>query len=284
MKISTWNVNGIRARETQVLDWIRSERPDVLCLQEIKASPADIPDSLCTLEDYWCFWHGHKGYSGVGVYLRRDAWPAPPQFFHPEFDHENRIVAVRLGELLIASIYVPNGGKDFPAKLRFLEALRAFVRDEHARGTTLILCGDLNVALEPRDVHPLMQKPTQIGQTEEERALMRGILDEGLVDLLRRFHPNNDRLFTWWAPWRNFRQRNFGWRLDYVLATKSLAQTAKRCDAFREFGTSDHGPVVAEFDAAFPRASAEGAQPERPSELPRTESAGARSQLAFDLA
>lgn len=253
MKISTWNVNGIRAREAQILEWIRAERPDVLCLQEIKASPEDVPESLCGMEDYWCFWHGHKGYSGVGINLRRDVWPVAPEFFHPGFDHENRIVATRLGDLVIASIYVPNGNKDYPAKIRFLEALRAFVHEEHVRGSKLLLCGDLNVALEERDVHPVMQKPTQIGQTEEERALMRSILNEGLVDLLRHFHPNDDRLFTWWAPWRNFRQRNFGWRLDYVLASGTLAKTATRCDAFREFGTSDHGPVTAELDAPFPQ-------------------------------
>lgn len=249
MKVSTWNVNGIRARHEQVLEWIHSKQPEYLCLQEIKASPEDVPASLCSLENYWCFWHGHKGYSGVGINIRKDVCPEPPTFFHPEFDHENRIVAARMGDLLVASIYVPNGGKDFPAKLKFLQALLQFVRDEHARGTKLLICGDLNVALEERDVHPLLRKPTQIGQTPEERALLGEIIGSGLVDLLRKFHPEDDRLFTWWAPWRNFRQRNFGWRLDYVLASESLAAKATRCDSFRSFGTSDHGPVLAEFTA-----------------------------------
>ena len=251
MKVTTWNVNGVRAREGQVLEWIQREQPELVCLQEIKASPSDIPERLCALENYWCFWHGNKGYSGVGINLRKDAWPEEPRFFHPAFDAENRIVAVRLGALLVASIYVPNGNKDFPAKMRFLEGMVEFVRAELGAGSTLLLCGDLNVALEERDVHPLLRKPEQIGQRPEERELIRAMLASGLEDLLRRFHPDDERLFTWWAPWRNFRQRNYGWRLDYVLSSAPLTSAAKSCVSFREFGTSDHGPVQAEFDVSL---------------------------------
>ncbi len=249
MKISTWNVNGIRAREAQVLDWVEREHPDILCLQEIKASPEDVPPTLCALEGYWCTWHGHKGYSGVAMHLARSAFPFAPAFGHPDFDHENRIVTVDIEDLTVASIYVPNGNKDYPAKLRFLEALDGYVADAHARGRRLVLCGDLNVALADRDVHPKLRKPTQIGQTPEEQALLARIIDHGLVDLLRRHHPDDDRLFTWWAPWRNLRERNIGWRLDYVLASAAVAARATACDADRGFGTSDHGPVTAVFDA-----------------------------------
>jgi exodeoxyribonuclease-3 len=249
MKVCTWNVNGIRAREAQVAEWLDSQRPEVLCLQEIKASPESVPASLCQRADYWCCWHGHKGYSGVGINLRRDLSPEPPAFFHPAYDVEHRVAAVRLGELLVVSLYVPNGGKDFDAKLRFLDGLLAFVREERARGTTLLLCGDLNVALEERDVHPTMRKPGQVGTTAQERALLQALLDEDLVDLHRRFHPDDDRLFTWWAPWRNFRQKNYGWRIDYLLASGPLAARALGCEVFREFGTSDHGPLMAELAA-----------------------------------
>lgn len=82
MKITTWNVNGVRARAEMVLDWVRREEPDVLCLQEIKASPEAVPASVCALEGYWCHWHGHKGYSGVALHLRRSAFPDPPSFVH----------------------------------------------------------------------------------------------------------------------------------------------------------------------------------------------------------
>jgi exodeoxyribonuclease-3 len=250
VRVTTWNVNGIRARQAQVLEWVQREQPDVVCLQEIKASPEQVPAPLCELDGYWCFWHGHKGYSGVAVHLRKATFPDRPLFFHPAFDHEHRAVAARMGGLLIASLYVPNGGKDFQAKLRFLEGLIAFARAERAAGTELLLCGDLNVALEERDVHQVLRKPNQIGTTEEERALLRELLAEGLTDLLRRFDQDNDRLFTWWAPWRNFRERNFGWRIDYVLATAGLAARAQSCRSVRDFGTSDHGPLLAEFAPA----------------------------------
>ena len=261
MKITTWNVNGIRAREAEVLEWVRAERPEILALQEIKAGPDKVPEALCALEGYWCFWHGFKGYSGVALNLRKDAFPDPPSFFHPDFDHENRAVAARLGNWLVASLYVPNGGKDFAAKMAFLEALVAWVKQARAAGQEVLLLGDLNVALEEKDVHPVMRKPGQIGTTEPERALMRQLVELGLVDLLRKFDPDNERLFTWWAPWRNFRQKNYGWRIDYVLASRALAAHAKSCRSVREFGTSDHGPVVAELELPGPIRAAERPEP-----------------------
>src|SRR5215207_10949600 len=120
LKIGTWNVNGIRARLDQVQDWVLKERPDVLCLQEIKASPDQIPMFLCELEGYWCYWHGAKGYSGVGLHVSKLIAPERPDFAHPAFDYEHRIVTVRLAQATVASVYVPNGGKDFPAKMQFL--------------------------------------------------------------------------------------------------------------------------------------------------------------------
>jgi len=248
MKIATWNVNGIRARQSQVFDWIHTESPDVVCLQEIKATKEQIPVALCEMEGYWCYWHGGKGYSGVALHIRKDFAPEKPEFVHPHFDHETRIVTARSGAFLFASIYVPNGGKDFPAKMRFLEALHGFVQEQHRTGLTLILCGDLNVARTDMDVHPKERKPNSIGQLPVERTLIEKIIAEGLVDVGRALDPNNDQLFTWWAPWRNMRQRNIGWRLDYVLASAALAKKARSCAVFREVGTSDHGPVVAIFD------------------------------------
>ena len=256
MKIATWNVNGIRARQAQVQELIDKEQPDVLCLQEIKASLDQLPVWLCDIEGYWCYWHGGGGYSGVALHARQASFPDRPAFHHPEFDYEHRIVTARLplpgdsngAHVTVASIYVPNGGKDFPAKMRFLESLDAFAAERHVAGDTLVLCGDLNVALTDMDVHPKERKPNITGQRPDERELMQRILSRGLVDVHRRFEPDNADLFTWWAPWRNMRQRNIGWRLDYVFATQSLAARASSCVVQREPGTSDHGPVIAEFN------------------------------------
>lgn len=247
MKIATWNVNGVRAREAQLQQFIEAERPDVLCLQEIKASIDQLPMWLCEIEGYWCYWHGAKGYSGVALHVRKDAAPERPEFHHPGFDYESRIVAVRLSAMTVASIYVPNGGKDFPAKVRFLEALDAFAAEYEATGQPLVLCGDMNVALTDMDVHPRERKPNAIGQRPEERALMERIIGRGLVDVHRKLEPDNAELFTWWAPWRNMRQRNIGWRLDLILASRAIADRTVACVVQREVGTSDHGPVIATF-------------------------------------
>ena len=154
MKIATWNVNGIRARDAQLHEFIEREQPDVLCLQELKASLEQLPVWLCQIEGYWCYWHGGKGYSGVGLHVRKDAFPDAPAFQHPQFDYEHRIVTAQLPGFTIASIYVPNGGKDFEAKMRFLDALELFAADHEASGQPLILCGDFNVARTDMDVHP----------------------------------------------------------------------------------------------------------------------------------
>lgn len=246
MKVATWNVNGIRARQAQVLELVEHERPDVLCLQEIKAKPEQIPEALCHLTGYSCYWHGAGGYSGVGLHLRTDRFAAV-QFGHPAFDHETRVVQATVGEVVLASIYVPNGGKDYAAKIAFLRAMEEYVASIHGSGRTLILCGDLNVTRTDRDVHPKERKANAIGQRPDERELLERVLGRGLVDVGRALDPENDDLFTWWAPWRNLRQRNIGWRIDYVLASAPLAGRALSCPVLREHGTSDHAPVVATF-------------------------------------
>ncbi len=197
------------------------------------------------MQGYWCYWHGGGGYSGVALHISKTASPGRPHFTHPTFDDEHRIVTADVMGLTVASIYVPNGGKDFPAKMRFLEGLTAFAAAH--RGETLVLCGDLNVARTERDVHPKERKPRAIGQLPEERALLEQLIGHGLVDVGRAVDPDNDALFTWWAPWRNMRARNIGWRLDYVLASTALAADVVACPVQRDVGTSDHGPVVATF-------------------------------------
>jgi exodeoxyribonuclease-3 len=249
LTIATWNVNGIRARQAQLQEFIDREQPDVLCLQEIKASLDQLPVWLCEIEGYWCYWHGGKGYSGVALHVRRSSFPDRPAFEHPAFDFEHRIVTVTLPQATVASIYVPNGGKDFPAKMNFLEAMDAFAAAWQAAGSNLVMCGDFNVARTDIDVHPKERKPRAIGQLPEERALIERILSRGLVDVHRQFEPDNPEVFTWWAPWRQMRERNIGWRLDYVFASAPLAGRARSCVVRRDVGTSDHGPVIAIFDS-----------------------------------
>ena len=243
MRIATWNVNGIRARQAQFCEWLERDRPDVVCLQELKAEPSQVPPQ-CQLEDYHVFWHGMRAYSGVSLHIRKGAFEGEPAFSHPDFDMESRIVQARLGNLVLASVYVPNGGKDYGAKLAFMTRLAAWARRTHEEGKELVLCGDINIARSEMDVHPRERKPGIIGQRPEERELFESLLGAGLVDVGRALDPDNASLFTWWPPWRNMRQRNIGWRLDYVLASPPVAARAASCRVLADFGTSDHAPVV----------------------------------------
>ncbi|MES1241944.1 MAG: exodeoxyribonuclease III [Acidobacteriota bacterium] len=245
--VATWNVNGIRAREAQFLEWVGRDRPDVICLQEIKASPDKLSEPVCNLDGYWCYWHGAGGYSGVGLNLRRETFPEEPRYEHPPFDLETRIVTATVRDLTFASVYVPNGGKDYEAKLRFLNSMTGYAADLQATGRKLVLSGDLNVTLTDRDVHPKERKPGVIGQRSEERERLGAMISHGLVDVGRALDPDNEGLFTWWAPWRNMRQRNIGWRIDYILASQSLAARATASRVLADVGTSDHAPVVASF-------------------------------------
>ncbi len=248
MKVVTWNVNGIRAREAQVLELLDRESPALVCLQEIKAPAAKVPASLRDLPGYHACWHGDSAYSGVALLVRADRFEAPPVFFHPDFDFEHRVVAAELGGVTVACLYVPNGGKDFEAKLRFASALDAWAAELAAAGRPLLLCGDLNITAADADVHEKERRAGAIGQRADERSLLGALLGRGLVDVGRALDPSNTALFTWWPPWRGLRQKNVGWRIDYVVASGALAARARRCRVLAEFGTSDHAPVVSEFD------------------------------------
>ncbi|OGA72734.1 MAG: exodeoxyribonuclease III [Betaproteobacteria bacterium RIFCSPLOWO2_12_FULL_66_14] len=247
MRIATWNVNGIRARAAQLCEWLERDRPDVVCLQEIKATPEQVPEA-CKLLDYYAFWHGERAYSGVSLHIRKGLFDTEPVFTHPDFDMETRIVTAQFANLVLASVYVPNGGKDYPAKLDFLKRLVAWTRQLYEQRLELVLCGDINIAHTDRDVHPKERKPGVIGQRPEERALFDELLGEHLVDVQRALAPGNDAMFTWWPPWRNMRQGNIGWRIDYILASKTIAARASSCPVLADVGTSDHAPVIMTID------------------------------------
>jgi exodeoxyribonuclease-3 len=250
VKIATWNVNGIRAREAQFVEWVNRDRPDVVALQEIKATAEQLGESLTLLPDYWSYWHGGpKGYSGVSLHFRKEAFPSRPELSHPAFDVESRVVQARIDDrLVVASVYVPNGGKDYAAKLRFLESMGAYVDGVHAAGQRVVLCGDMNVARSDKDLHPKERKAGVVGQRDDERQLFERILASGVADVGRELHPDDDQMFTWWAPWRGLRQKNQGWRIDYVLASRALK--ASSCDVLADVGTSDHAPVLAVLEVA----------------------------------
>ena len=245
MKFAIWNVNGIRARAAQVHEWIQREQPDVICLQELKAELTQVPE-VVQRGEYHAFWHCCKGYSGVSLQLRKDVFPTSPVYTHPHFDTESRVVTAELGDIVVASMYVPNGGKDYPAKIGFMRQVIVWAGELIRGGRELLIAGDLNIARAEIDVHPRERKATKVGQRPEERSLFQELLDTGLTDVGRAMDPDNAGLFTWWAPWRELRARNIGWRLDYMLASPGLFARARSCTVQATVGTSDHAPVLLE--------------------------------------
>ena len=254
MKVVTWNVNGIRAREDEFLRLLDEEKPDVAMLQETKATAEQLPPSLyglLGLPAYHSIWHGSAGYSGVSVHLRKDVFERPRDA-HPPFDFETRVAeahaVTKSGEpLVFVSMYLPNGGKDYQAKLAFMRSLATYPSTFATEN--IVVAGDLNVARAEMDVHESERKPREpIGQRPEERKLFEQFLAAGLVDVCRALAPEDRELFTWWPYWNEQRARNVGWRIDYVLANRALASRATESRVRREFGTSDHAPVVVTFD------------------------------------
>lgn len=247
MKILTWNVNGLRARWSEVCNLAAEVQPDLMCLQEIKASPAQVPEPLTGLPDYHNHWHGGPGgYSGVSLHALRSRFAGSPSLSSPDFDVEHRITCADLGELTCASVYVPNGNKDYQAKIDFLEAFAAWTRGR--AGQPLVVCGDLNVALTPADVCEPQRNGDGIGQRPRERELLAAAIDGGrLVDAIRHEWPDADDRFTWWPPWRDEKAKNRGWRIDFVLLGGELGERIERVDILRTRGSSDHAPVVVEL-------------------------------------
>src|SRR5690349_15894218 len=146
MKLITWNVNGIRARAAQVQELIATEQPDVICLQEIKASPSQVPELLVAPEGYWSHWHGAGGYSGVAVMVRHGFATKPTAVVHLSFDIEQRVCVAERGGLRVVWIYVPSAVKDRDAKINVLNGLGAWAGDTDPAESTLIMWGDLNVS------------------------------------------------------------------------------------------------------------------------------------------
>ena len=251
MRIATWNVNGIRARRRRSANGSRASDPDVVCLQEIKATPSiRCPRRLLELGDYWCYWHGEKGYSGVALHVSKAlSRPTGRQFSHPAFDYENRIVAVADGRL--------DRRVDLRAQRRQgLPRQDALPRgDGRVRGraagaltASLVLCGDLNVARTDIDVHPKERKPRAIGQLPEERALLERIIARGLVDVGRALDPTTTSSSPGGRRGGTCASATSAGGSTTFSPARRSAGAPRRAPCSPTVGTSDHAPVIVDLD------------------------------------
>ena len=253
-RIGTWNVNSLRVRLPQLLEWLALHAPDVMALQETKVTDELFPVAQLLEAGYHSVFSGQKTYNGVALLAR-----TPPLqvlgAMPGSDDPQRRVLAASCGALRVVNLYVPNGqspeSEKFQYKLVWLKTLRAWLRTELAAHPNLVVLGDFNIAPEDRDVHDPLAWVGSVHVSPEERAALRDTLDLGLVDVFRRFEQPPGS-FSWWDYRTGAFRRNHGLRIDLLLAATGLAEHCQTCTIDREARlaerASDHAPVVAEFD------------------------------------
>ncbi len=260
MKFATWNVNSLKVRLPQVLDWLQANPVDALCLQELKLAHDMFPLEAFTQIGYQACWAGQKTYNGVAIISRREGELV--QCNIPGFDdHQQRIVAATLpspvGGIRVVSAYCPNGqsvGSDkYEYKLAWYQALRTWLESELAANPRLMVLGDYNVAPADADVHDPAKWEGEVLVSEPERAAFQALIDLGFSDAFRLF-PQPEKSFSWWDYRMMAFRRNAGMRIDHVLVSDALKAFCTACiidkEPRRNEKPSDHTPVVATLEFA----------------------------------
>jgi exodeoxyribonuclease-3 len=253
MKLATWNVNSLKVRLPQVLDWLAAHTPDALCLQETKTEDAKFPLAEIEAAGYHASFSGQKTYNGVAILTRQPVASAAHGI--PGFDDpQKRVITATLNGVRIVCAYVPNGesvGSDkYRYKLEWLAALTSWLRAEMAQHPSLALLGDFNIAPEDRDVHDPQAWAGKVLCSDAERAAFAQLTALGLQDTFRLFE-QPEKSFTWWDYRMQAFRRKMGLRIDHILASGPLAGTCKSCsidlEPRRHERPSDHAPVTTEF-------------------------------------
>jgi len=261
MKIFSWNVNGIRAvlKKDAFLPFIEEYQPDILCLQETKANQDQVEVDLPDYEEYW---HSadRKGYSGTAIFTKHA--PVDVQHGLPadiikkykltddygDTTKEGRVLTLEFENFFVSTVYTPNAKEDLsripmrenwdPAYLEFMKRLET--------QKPVVFCGDFNVAHTEDDLARPKPNKGKKGFTDEERVGIQNMIDAGFVDTFRMFEKGNGH-YTWWSHWGNARERNVGWRIDYVMASESLTPIIKKARIHKDVLGSDHCPVSVEL-------------------------------------
>ncbi|UJP08261.1 MAG: exodeoxyribonuclease III [Nitrosomonas sp.] len=255
MKLATWNVNSLKVRLPQVIDWLQTNQPDMLCLQETKLSDENFPAAEITAIGYESVFIGQKTYNGVAILSKRkgsDIITAIPGFE----DEQKRVVAATYGDVRVISAYVPNGdtveSEKYQYKLRWLPALTGWLQQELKDYKKLAILGDFNIAPEDRDVYDPPLWHGKVLCSQPERAAFGDLLQLGLTDSFRLFE-QAEKSYTWWDYRMMAFRLNRGLRIDHILLSNALASVCTSCavdKAVRKLERpSDHAPVVAELSA-----------------------------------
>lgn len=247
MKLLSWNVNGLRAVLGKgFAEFMATERPDILCLQETKARPEQVPLPL-ELAGYHGYWNSaaKPGYSGVAVFSRDKPLDVTLGMGIAEHDSEGRVLTLEYPEIFLVNVYTPNaqdGLRRLPYRLAWDEAFRLHIRNLATR-KPLVFCGDLNVAHQEIDIARPRENRFSPGFSAEERASFDKLLESGFVDTFRHFHPDLAGAYSWWSYRAGARLRNIGWRIDYFGVSTAFIRRVVSAEILPHIHGSDHCPV-----------------------------------------
>lgn len=245
MKFVSWNVNGIRACMGKgFMDYFKSADADVFCLQETKLQEGQITMDLPGYHQFWNYAE-KKGYSGTAVFTKKEPLSVSYGMGIPEHDTEGRVITLEFETFYFITVYVPNSGEELKRlgyRMTWEDAFLAYVKKLEEK-KPVIYCGDLNVAHKEIDIKNAKSNRGRSGFTDEEREKMTIALDSGLIDTFRFFHPDTEHVYSWWSYRFHARENNAGWRIDYFIASESLADKLRSADIRTEVFGSDHCPV-----------------------------------------
>jgi len=255
MRIISWNINGLRATAKQgfFTPLFKDERPDIVCLQETKAEPKQLPPEVRNVAGYFSYFSHpkvKKGYSGVAIYCKEE----PEEIFYgigvKKFDTEGRIVGVKYKNFTLINGYFPNGGQGphrLKYKLEFYEAFLRFIIKLRKNGENVIFCGDVNTAHEAIDLARPKANEENTGFLPIERAWISKVIKNNFIDIWRNFNPDKKDVYTYWDQKTRSRDRNVGWRIDYFFADLKILPKIKNAGMLPDYFGSDHCPVLIEM-------------------------------------
>jgi exodeoxyribonuclease-3 len=253
LKIYSWNVNGIRACvKNGFVDWFKIEQPDVIGLQEVRASESQVPGELLSQAGYFKYWHPaeKKGYSGTAILSKAEPIRIFSGMDDPKFDCEGRVLTCEFKDFYFVSAYFPNSqdaGARLHYKLDFGAAIRSWLSKNGRDKKPVVLAGDMNIAHRPIDLARPAENEKTAGYLPEEREWMEAFLQSGWIDSFRKFYPSEVK-YSWWSMRMRARERNVGWRIDYHLVSANGHSHILNAGIDDQVKGSDHAPVWIELE------------------------------------
>jgi len=250
MKIISWNVNGLRANYKKgFLDWFKNTKADIYCLQEVRATKEQLPRELLEIKGFFCFLNSAKkpGYSGTAIYSKKEPENITKELGLNKFDEQARMLRVDFPDFILINFYIPHGGRakeNLPYKMESYEVILAYLKK--MKDKKVIVVGDFNIAHQKIDLARPKDNKNNIMFTKEEREQIDKIIALGYVDSFRQFNKQEGN-YTWWPYFNNARERNIGWRIDYIFVSKLMTKDLKNAFIKDKVMGSDHCPIGIEL-------------------------------------